>query len=97
MIPSSRRQFVIRLASLATVASSGMALSACMGDGGEPPVFSYGVCSGDPLADRVMLWTHAQVPGMSEDVALTYCRVTNQVSVGARLTLLKTLQRWVAK
>ena len=34
MIPSSRRQFVIRLASLATVASSGMALSACMGDGG---------------------------------------------------------------
>ena len=72
MIPSSRRQFVIRLASLATVASSGMALSACMGDGGEPPVFSYGVCSGDPLADRVMLWTHAQVPGMSEDVPLTY-------------------------
>ena len=72
MIPSSRRQFVIRLASLATVASSGMALSACMGDGGEPPVFSYGVCSGDPLADRVMLWTHAQVPNSSEDVPLTY-------------------------
>lgn len=72
MIPSSRRQFVIRLASLATVASSGMALSACMGDGGEPPVFSYGVCSGDPLADRVMLWTHAQVPNSSESVPLTY-------------------------
>lgn len=72
MITSSRRQFVIRLASLATVASSGMALSACMGDGGEPPVFSYGVCSGDPLADRVMLWTHAQVPNSSEDVPLTY-------------------------
>ena len=72
MIPSSRRQFVIRLASLATVASSGMALSACMGDGGEPPVFSYGVCSGDPLADRVMLWTHAQVPNSSENVPLTY-------------------------
>ena len=72
MSASSRRDFVIRLASVAAVASSGVALSACGGDGGEPPVFNFGVSSGDPLADRVILWTHAQVPGLSEDVALTY-------------------------
>lgn len=72
MSASSRRDFVIRLASVAAVASSGVALSACGGDDGEPPVFNFGVSSGDPLADRVILWTHAQVPGLSEDVALTY-------------------------
>ncbi|MFA5883608.1 MAG: alkaline phosphatase D family protein [Acidimicrobiia bacterium] len=27
------------------------------------PVFRYGVASGDPLSDRVMLWTHVDAPG----------------------------------
>lgn len=79
MSASSRRDFVIRLASVAAVASSGVALSACGGDDGEPPAFNFGVSSGDPLADRVILWTHAQVPGLSEDVALT-CEVATDAT-----------------
>ena len=60
----SRRQFVIRVASVAAVLGSGGALSACGGSDdqlhGEMAAFNYGVASGDPLADRVILWTHAK-------------------------------------
>lgn len=69
---SSRRDFVIRLASLAAVASAGTALSACGGGDGTPPEFSHGVASGDPLATRVMLWTHARFTGSTDDVPLTW-------------------------
>ena len=59
-----RRQFVIRMASVAAVMGSSGALSACGGGGselgGEMAAFNYGVASGDPLADRVILWTHAK-------------------------------------
>jgi alkaline phosphatase D len=50
MISSSRRDFVIRLASVAAVSSTGAVLSACGGGDPEPPHFDYGVASGDPLA-----------------------------------------------
>lgn len=48
----------------------GGVLSAC----GDDPVaeFQFGVASGDPLADRVMLWTHAQVPNSQQPVSLQY-------------------------
>ena len=36
-----------------------------------PAVFAFGVASGDPLADRVILWTHAKVTASTADVALT--------------------------
>lgn len=72
MNSSSRRQFVIRLASLAAVASSGAALTACGGGDATPPDFNHGVASGDPLADRVMLWTHAKYPGVTDDVPLIW-------------------------
>lgn len=73
MPQASRRQFVIRLASVSAALGAAPWLTACGGaDDGEQPAFQYGVSSGDPLADRVMLWTHAQVPGQSGDVALTY-------------------------
>ncbi|MFZ2124071.1 MAG: alkaline phosphatase D family protein [Rhodoferax sp.] len=72
MLQTSRRDFVIRLASLAAVAGSGAALTACGGGDDVAPSFSYGVASGDPLADRVMLWTHAQYDGVTDDVALTW-------------------------
>lgn len=72
-LPASRRQFVIRLASLATLASTGAALTACGGgDDPEPPRFDYGIASGDPLADRVILWTHAQFSGFNDDVPLSW-------------------------
>jgi alkaline phosphatase D len=60
----SRRRFVIKLALL----GSGVALSANADSQWERDVaeeavaFDYGVASGDPLADRVILWTHASLP-----------------------------------
>ena len=37
-----------------------------------PAVFAFGVASDDPLADRVILWTHAKIPDSTADVALTW-------------------------
>lgn len=69
----SRRTFVIRVAALAAVTGSGAALTACGGsDDAAPPRFDYGVASGDPLADRIILWTHAQFAGLADDVPLTW-------------------------
>lgn len=70
---SSRREFVIRLAAITSVLGVGTALTACGGgDDPQPPRFDYGVASGDPLADRVILWTHAQFGAMADDVPLTW-------------------------
>lgn len=68
---AARRQFVLQLASVSAVVAGGSALSGCGGDG-EAPVFMYGVASGDPQADRVILWTHARFPSLSEAVQLRY-------------------------
>lgn len=59
---SSRREFIIRISSVSAVFSAGAVLSACGGGGGsgEQVQFAYGVASGDPLSDRVILWTHAK-------------------------------------
>jgi alkaline phosphatase D len=59
MSHTQRRQFIVKLASLSAVIGSGAALSAC-GGGDDPVRFDFGVASGDPLADRVILWTHAK-------------------------------------
>ena len=58
-----------------------------------PAQFAFGVASGDPLADRVILWTHAKVPASDAEVALTwqvasdagFARIVSQgrVSAGA--------------
>ena len=37
-----------------------------------PAVFAFGVASGDPLSDRVILWSHAKIPNSTADVALTW-------------------------
>lgn len=81
---SQRRDFLDFLvkssASAAAVAAVG-SLAAC-GGGGEvnptpaatatPAVFAFGVASGDPLSDRVILWSHAKVPNSTADVGLTW-------------------------
>ena len=67
----SRRDFVIRAASLTAAVAGGLSLSAC-GGGDAEPEFLYGVASGDPLTDRVILWTHAQFPGADAPVDLRY-------------------------
>jgi alkaline phosphatase D len=68
----SRRDFILRVSSVSAVLAAGGALSSC-GDGSDPVIqFNHGVASGDPLADRVILWTHARTDSEDEDVALTY-------------------------
>ncbi len=70
--PSSRRDFIIKLASVSGALGAGALLSACGGSDGPMVQFNYGVASGDPLADRVMLWTHAKYDGFADTVPLTY-------------------------
>lgn len=69
---ASRREFVIRIASLSAVVAGGAALSACGDDSSVEPEFLFGVASGDPLSDRVILWTHAKYQGSTESVSLRY-------------------------
>ena len=65
----SRRRFIRGAMLYAMAVGAGTTLSACGGgggddDSGDPPppesaseAFKHGVASGDPLADRVILWT----------------------------------------
>lgn len=71
---NSRRDFIIKMASVSSVVAAGSVLSACGGGSSNDlmPQFNYGVASGDPLADRVILWTHARYVGSDDSVALTY-------------------------
>ena len=68
---SSRRDFLFQLAAVSATVSGGAVLSGCGGDDAEPE-FLYGVASGDPLSDRVILWTHARYPGEDREVALRW-------------------------
>jgi len=71
-ISPPRREFLIRLSSVSAVLATGATLSAC-GNSNDPVVlFNYGVASGDPLTDRVILWTHATFEQSTDDVQLTY-------------------------
>jgi len=56
-----RRRFLQHTLSATALAVTGVSLSACGPGGDLEPEFLYGVASGDPLADRVILWTHAKV------------------------------------
>ncbi|MES2584314.1 MAG: alkaline phosphatase D family protein [Pseudomonadota bacterium] len=85
---AGRRKFLIQSAgAVAVISTNGAALVACGGGGSsegagrnsgavavEYPAaeYRYGVASGDPLADRVMLWTHAKIPNSNESVPLTW-------------------------
>ncbi|MBK6472057.1 MAG: alkaline phosphatase D family protein [Betaproteobacteria bacterium] len=71
-ITTRRRDFIFQLAAVSAVIGGGAALSGC-GDGDDAePEFLYGVASGDPLADRVILWTHARFPGSDSPVRLQW-------------------------
>jgi alkaline phosphatase D len=62
----SRRRLLGGLA--ATAASAGRGRRA-RADGAEPPTFTHGVASGDPLPDRVVIWTRAVgAPGTDVEV-----------------------------
>jgi alkaline phosphatase D len=86
--PSSRREFIVRIGSLSALLSAGATLSACGGSNdpaATPVVFNYGVASGDPLADSVILWTHAKPETGSDAVDLTY-EVSSTVDFAALVT-----------
>jgi alkaline phosphatase D len=77
----SRREFVIKIASVSALLATGAGLSACGGADSPQAAFAYGVASGDPLSDRVVLWTHARFAELDLDVPLTY-----QVATDAAFT-----------
>ena len=78
---SSRREFLIKVASVSAAMTAGASLSACGGSTAAQPEFLYGVASGDPLASSVILWTHAKFPGSDNTVTLRY-----QVAIDAAFT-----------
>ncbi len=67
-----RRDFVLRVSALAAVLTGGSVLSACGGSDERFPEFQYGVASGDPLGDRVILWTHVRWSQGDDAVSLRY-------------------------
>jgi alkaline phosphatase D len=76
MQAKNRRDFIIRIASVSATLSAGGVLASEREN--EPleqrnPVrFDYGVASGDPLADRVILWTHARRTAGTSSVQLEW-------------------------
>nr|WP_315476548.1 alkaline phosphatase D family protein [uncultured Undibacterium sp.] len=67
-IQNSRRQFIRTFAASTAAVSGSLALSACGGTGTSPvfATFEHGVASGDPLSDRVIIWTRA-TPSVNYD------------------------------
>lgn len=70
---AGRRTFVRQLAIGAAVLGA-LPLAACGGDDDEPQVqFAHGVASGDPLSDRVILWTRVTPPvGYQSDIPVQW-------------------------
>ncbi len=74
--------FLVKSSSSAAALAAAGSLAACGGGDSASPapvvsavtpaVFAFGVASGDPLADRVILWSHAKVPNSTADVSLTW-------------------------
>jgi alkaline phosphatase D len=69
----SRRSFVRQLA-LGATALGTLPLAACGGSDSEPDVkFLHGVASGDPLSDRIILWTRITPPaGHTADIPVQW-------------------------
>lgn len=94
MTQSSSRRTFIRNFSIGTVAVSTLPLTACGGEGAVDRQINYahGVASGDPLSDRVILWTRISALGnedvevdwtVAEDSAFTKTAATGTVRIGA--------------
>jgi alkaline phosphatase D len=73
---NNRRDFIIRVASVSATLAAGGAFAGVNTSANEEQQqtvrFDYGVASGDPLADRVILWTHARRAMGSESVELVW-------------------------
>lgn len=77
--------FLVKSSTSAIALAAVGSLAACGGGGSDDAspaatpapapklaVFAFGVASGDPLTDRVILWTHAKIPDSTVDVPLTW-------------------------
>lgn len=76
----SRRNFIRNSATVLSAASAASLLSACGSSNDSSPQvaeFRYGVASGDPLDDRIILWTHARAGSTNETVDLTWQMATD--------------------
>lgn len=74
MTQSHSRRAFIRNFSIGTVAVSTLPLTACGGSDGavdRQVTYAHGVASGDPLADRVILWTRISALG-TEDLEVDW-------------------------
>ncbi|TSA09525.1 MAG: alkaline phosphatase [Comamonadaceae bacterium] len=71
-VQSSRRDFMVKTASATAAVAMLGTLAACGGSSTPKADFKYGVASGDPLADRVILWTHAKIADSTNSVWLTW-------------------------
>ena len=69
---TQRRDFLIKVSSISAVIASGGMLSACGGNESPMVNFDYGVASGDPLSDSVILWTHAKFQELTDAVPLSW-------------------------
>jgi alkaline phosphatase D len=72
-VDKGRRKFIVTTTAAAAMGSSLVACSDSDSDNeGPAPKFAFGVASGDPLADRVILWTHAKIDGSNASVPLRW-------------------------
>ena len=69
---NSRREFIVKTATAAATVAIGASLVACSDTSNKPAEFNYGVASGDPLSDRVILWTHAKIKDSTATVGLSW-------------------------
>jgi alkaline phosphatase D len=76
---AERRRFIRQLGASALAGSSALGLAACstLDENDNSPLlirFAHGVASGDPLTDRIILWTRVtpQQPGETREVRVTW-------------------------
>ncbi|MDX3904523.1 MAG: alkaline phosphatase D family protein [Pigmentiphaga sp.] len=73
---TSRRRFLRGVAIGGASVASSLGLAACGGDDSVDVSFTHGVASGDPLADRVVIWTRA-VPAEGTSAEITWEMATD--------------------
>ncbi len=75
-IDTKRREFIVKTSTTAAAVAVSGSLAACSDSNSNEekfaaaPEFNYGVASGDPLTDRVILWTHAKFTGADAALAV---------------------------
>jgi alkaline phosphatase D len=70
---NTRRNFLLQTSSAAAAVAVSTSLPGC-GDSTPslPSEYKYGVASGDPLVDKVIIWTHAKIADSVATVGLTW-------------------------